>query len=126
MGNIRHTEYMRTLVDLRAETPDDEFITRPLPCPNGAIHLMTVSQWFWEKLDILLQVNATISQSDIIQFCFTLAERSVTEEGWEFDIAFRELLMYYIYRNYQGYIKLHDNLANDHWEDCFTHLEEAD
>jgi len=111
---------MRPLTQLRAETPHDEFISRPLPCPDGSIHLMVMPSWFWDKFDLLLQEKFNLNFHDTIEFCFGLAEETVAQAGWDLDIAFRQLLMYYIYRNFCGYMAEQQGLANDNWEDFFN------
>lgn len=60
------------------------------------------------------------SLEEITEFCLGLAHRAVEEEGWDFDHAFHELLMYYIFRNFNAYRNYMRGLANDNIEDCFS------
>lgn len=110
---------MRTLQNLRHDHPDVSLETRSLLCADRVTRLVSMSPWYWETLDELLLVDDW-PISKITGFCLELARRSVDEEGWDHDEAFRELLMYYIYRNWRGFVKVRDNLANDAWEDCFA------
>ena len=103
----------------RAQYPDAVFKTRALHCSDGTTRMISLAVWYWDKLDILLDVD-TPSLDDITGFCLELAHRSVDEEGWEFDHAFYELLMYYIYRNYSEYVQFIHNIANDDKFDCFA------
>jgi len=80
---------------------------------------MTLEVWFWEKLDVLLDVD-TPTLNDITALCLTLAHQAVAEEGWEFEHAFHELLMYYIYRNFREYEHFIQGVANDDKDDCFA------
>ena len=102
---------------LRREYPQADFQTRPLACPDGVQRLLTLDTWYWNKLAFLLE-HDTWSLERITAFCFDLARRSREEEGLDFEDEFQQLLMYYIYRNYRGYVKVRDTLANDAWEDC--------
>lgn len=110
---------MRTLLELREETPLP-FASRLLPCPDGSAHLMVMPETFWKQLDILIAEEYDLDLKGIIEFCFELAEDTVEQYGWDFDIALRELFMYYIYRNFSGYAAEKHNLANDNQDDVYT------
>ena len=112
---------MRTLNDLRAEHPAVAFEMRPLPQPDGTVYLMTMPLWYWRRLEVVLMTGPK-TLSKITDFCLSLAHRAVEDEGWALENAYRELLMYYIYRHFQGYINARDNLSNDNWDNCFLHL----
>jgi len=103
---------------LRAEYPGVTFETRPLYCADGLTRMMVLTPWYWDKLELLLDVDTADLQT-ITQFCLSLAELSVEREGWEHEHAFRELLMYYIYRNYNGFVQVRDQIANDTGADCY-------
>lgn len=103
----------------RARYPNTVFTTRPLRCKDGLSRMVLLAEWYWEKLDILLEVD-TPTLDYITDICFDLAVRSVKEEGWSFDHAFHDLLMYYIYRNYTQYSNHAKGLANDDMQDCFA------
>lgn len=118
-AHMAHNGIMRTHTDLRTQYPEVEFEARPLRCADGLTRLLVLAPWYWQKLDFLLKAD-TPSLCDITGFCLKLARRSVSEEGWDFDAAFRELLMYYIYRNHQAYVADRHNLANDNLDDCFS------
>lgn len=110
---------MINLQNIRAQNPTVPFDTRPLLCADGITRVLTMETWYWEKLDVLLQCDdQTIDQ--ITAFCLELTGQAVTDEGWDHDEAFRQLLMYYVYRNYRGFVKIRDDLANDAWQDCFA------
>lgn len=117
---IRHSETMEDLKNFRAKNPHTEFEARPLQCSDGTFRLVVMPLWYWHRLEVLLMVKDK-SLEEITEFCLALADTAVSAEGWEHDIAFRELLMYYIYRNFQYYKHEQDNLANDNWDDCFAH-----
>lgn len=103
----------------RTQYPDTVFKTRALLCSDGTTRVMSLAVWYWDKLDTLLEVD-TPTLGDITALCLELAQRSVDEEGWEFDHAFHELLMYYIYRNYTQYNQFIHGIANDDMQDCFS------
>ena len=105
--------------EYRDQYPNTEFKTQPVRLSDGNTYLMTMEVWFWEKLDILLEVDMP-TLGDITDQCVDLANRSVAEEGWKFDHALHELLMYYIYRNYQEYQHFIQGIANDNQDDCIT------
>jgi hypothetical protein len=117
----RHSEAMEPLERYRTAHPNTIFETRPLLCGEGISRLVMMPLWYWHRLEVLLMVEDKTLE-EITEFCHTLAQRAVADEGWEFDPAFREILMYYIYRHIQDYQCKRDNLANDNWEDCFKHL----
>lgn len=114
---------MRTLADLRKEHPHSAFESRPIALDDGLTHMVVLPSWYWEKLDLLLAVDCN-SLAEITRFCQSLANGAVHDEGWEFQTAFRELFMYYIYRNYQGYLAVSNNLSNNNQDDCFKHLKD--
>ena len=114
-----HTGSMRTLTKCREEHPNTTFQTRSLPCADKVTRIVALPLWYWEKLDVLLSVDCN-NLDTITRYCLALADKAVRDEGWEFDTAFRELLMYYIYRNYQGYVAVNHHLANDNRDECFT------
>lgn len=113
---------MRTIDELRADNPDCAFEVRALPQHDGSVYLMALPLWYWHRLEVILMTGDK-SLGEINEFCLSLASRAVAEEGWDLSDAFRELFMYYIYRHFQGYRSTRDNLANDNWENCFTHLD---
>lgn len=80
--------------------------------------MMALEPWYWERLDLLLEIDLP-SLEAITRFCLTLADLAVQREGWDREDAFREIFKYYIYRNYFGYVKVRDGLANDSFRDCF-------
>lgn len=112
---------MRTLIEFRAEDPNTVFESRILPCPDGLSRFMVMPRYFWMRFEVLLAENINLGYMEAIAFCFDLAKKSVHQDGWTFDVAFRELLMYYIFRNYTSYLSWKNNLANDNWLDCFAH-----
>jgi len=99
--------------------PEARYVSRALACSGGLSRIVVLESWYWDKLEILLAVD-TPRERDIARFCQHLAERAVVEEGWRFEDAFQELLMYYIYRNYLGYLQVEHGIANDIGEDCFA------
>lgn len=110
---------MTLLQTYRAENPQTEFLTRPLECPDGITRIVSLGTWYWEKLETLLALGR-YDLEYITGFCFDLALRSAEEEGWDFDHAFHELLMYYIYRHYTVYHNYRRGIANDNAMDCFS------
>ncbi len=114
---------MRSLVELRKEHPNSPFESRPIALDDDLTHMVVLHPWYWDKLDLLLKVDCN-SLADITRFCQSLASRAVHDEGGEFQTAFRELLMYYIYRNVQGYLAVCHNQSNDNQDDCFSHLND--
>jgi len=100
---------------MHPQPPASPTETRALQCPDGVTRIVPLAPWYWERLDILLAVDQP-SLTDITTFCQKLAKDAVTNEGWSMDHAFRELLMYYIYRNYFGYTQIQGNVANEFWD----------
>ena len=103
--------------DLRQGYPDTAFETRSLEDSDGMTYVMVMPITYWHWLEVVLMTGERALE-EIIEFCTSLAHRAVSDEGWRFDCAFRELLMYYIYRHIQDYKNTRDNLANDNWDDC--------
>jgi len=103
----------------RAEYPDLAFETRAIKCADGVTRVLMLGPWYWKKLDILLDVDDERTLNDITRICLGLAKRAVDEKDWGFDEAFYELFMYYIYRNYYGYLKYHHNIANEFWNPVY-------
>lgn len=118
-----HTEVMENDMDNRNTPSNSPVETKPLTCADGLTRLVALHPWYWEKLDLLLVVDSN-SVDDITRLCLTLADQAVQHEDWALEPAFRELLMYYIYRNYHGYMAVRHNLANDNRQDCFAHLND--
>ena len=108
---------MTCLQDYRTQYPQTDFQTRPLKCADGITRMVLLTTWYWDKLDLLLEVG-THSLRYITDLCFDTAHDSAKEEGWDLDHAFHELLMYYIYRNYTEYSNHRRGIANDNFEDC--------
>jgi len=104
--------------EYRNQYPNTEFRTQDLRF-NSCSHLMTLEVWFWEKLEVLLEVD-TPTLDDITALCLTLAQRAVDEEGWDFEYALHELVMYYIYRNYTEYRHFIQGIANDNRDDIVS------
>lgn len=111
---FRHSGYMEHYTEYRANYPDCAFETRPLHCVDGVTRLMMMGPWYWKKLDILLQ-HGVHSLDDITGFCIDHAQHTHDEIGQDFDEAFYELFVYYIYSAYFHYLKYRDNIANDFW-----------
>ena len=103
----------------RSQHPDVELETRPLHCADGLTRVVSLSLWFWEKLDLLLKVDDERNINDVTRICLNLAQQEA-EEYRDFDHAFVELLMYYIWRNFKGYCQFHNGYANDNFGSFFT------
>jgi len=110
---------MEHYIKHRAEHPDLAFETRAIECADGVTRMLMLGPWYWKKLDILLKVSDGRSLEDITRICIDVAERSLEKSDCSFDEAFYEYFMYYIYRNYYGYLKYRHNVANDFWDKCF-------
>lgn len=119
---MAHTGGMRSIHDLR-EAAGGDMESRILECPDGVARLLSLPPRYWQELYTLLVVD-TPSLDEILRYILQLSEQSVIHEDWEHETAFRELFMYYIYRNYRSYLQVRYQLANDNIEPWFAHFYE--
>lgn len=103
----------------RSANPDIEFETRSLHCADGLTRVVSLSIWFWEKLELLLKVEDARNLNEITHICLKQEQIEVKKDT-DFDHAFVELLMYYIWRNFNGYCQFYNGYANDNFDSFLT------
>jgi len=102
----------------RTHNPEIEFETRPLHCADGLTRVVSLSLWFWEKLDLLLNADGGRNIKEITHICLKQEQIEVKEND-EFDHAFVELLMYYIWLNFNSYCQFYNGYANDNYDSFY-------
>lgn len=86
-------------------------------CADGVTRVIMFDAWYWKKLDVILNAEGAHTLDEITRICLDLAQRTLDEKGQDFEEAFYELFMYYIYLNYKGYLQYRHGIANTFWED---------
>lgn len=107
---------MQHYLDYRRKHPDVDFESRVLECADGVSRMLMLGPWYWKALDVLIN-DAGFTLERTTQYCLDLAHRAVKEQNWNFDHAFTEVTMAYIYTNYEVHMKNTNNIANEYWED---------
>lgn len=91
-----------------------------MDCPDGVGRLLTLEDWYWNKLALITNVFANTTEQDIVDFCYEQAVIARDTEGWDLDTAFEATFSYYLYRLYRKHIQLRDGLANDTYKDVWA------
>lgn len=97
-----HDEAMEYFHKLRHEYPDRRFETRYLAFPDGTDHLVTMEDWYWDKLTIIVE-KGSYSEAEIIAFCYGNAFRASEKFNIPLDVSFYKHFAHYIYWFYQIY-----------------------
>ena len=93
---------MEYFQNLRHEYPNARFETRPLTFPDGTDHLVTMGEWYWDKLAIIVE-KGSYSEAEIIAFCHGSTVRASEKINTPFDVIFYTHFANYIYWFYQIY-----------------------
>ena len=105
-------EYYR---EHRAEYPLAGFETRALPPVDGTHRLLTMANWYWEKLDECIQ-HKYLDFERVTAFCLECTALKVAENPEKnFDKVLYDNFMCHIFCGYYHYIQCRDNIANDFW-----------
>lgn len=99
----------------RSQYPDVEFETRSLHCTDGLTRVVSLSMWFWEKLDLLLKDNGANDIHEITRICLKQEQREVEKDA-NTGYVFFEVLMYYIWLNFNAYCQFYNGYANDKYD----------
>lgn len=108
----------------RARYPDAVFETRAVRCADETTRVLMMEDWYWRKLDLITSVDGAASLDEITDLCLRIAQQTHERIGQEFEEAFYELFMYYIWLNYHGYLQYRYGIANRFWPDI--HQRERD
>ncbi len=108
----------------RAAYPDVTFETRVILCADGISRVLTLEDWYWRKLDLITSVDGAASLDEITRICLRTAQQTRDRVGQEFEEAFYELFVCYIWLNYHGYLQYQYGIANRFWPDI--HQRERD
>lgn len=119
MAQKVHTGGMDLHRYYRIHNPDLEFESRVMPCSDGITRIVCLSLWFWEKLELLLEVDDQRDLEEITCICLKIEQHEL-QQGAEYDHAFVEALMYYIWRNYKGYCQYINGYANDNFDGFYS------
>ena len=106
----------------RSQYPDVEFETRHLHCADGLTRVVSLSMWFWEKLDLLLKDEGSRNIEEITRLCIKLEQREVEKDAGT-GYVFFEVLMYYIWLNFNAYCQFYNGYANDNYDNFFTQTD---
>jgi len=102
----------------RRRNPNAELKTYPVHCADGLTRVVSMDQWYWQKLDFLLEVDAR-DLNFITNFCLKFARDLVGKHSENFELAFFSLFMHYIRTEYYRFQQRGYNIANEYWDISF-------